>query len=77
MIKIFKLLFELRNVKPEKLKISFKNLFFIHKFFIKHKISKEMKFKMFYYIVIDESINNATIFSISCDNVLKKININE
>jgi hypothetical protein len=73
MIKLFNLIFSLRNVKKTKLKVSFKNFLLILRYYIKKKLYKYIEFQIFYYIILDNSLKNLHTFESALISVHKEI----
>ena len=71
MVKTFELLFRLRYVKKVKLKVRLKDYFYILKFYNRNKLYKEMKWKIFYYIIIQNCIKNIITFEKACNEMIK------
>jgi hypothetical protein len=70
---VFNLLFQLRNIKKEKLKIRFRDLIFILKYYNRYKIYRFIKFKEFYYYVIEDCLKNIHTFEIGCKTIHKEL----
>lgn len=76
MKQIFELIFKLRYIKPCELKITFSDFRMIFRYYWKNRLFKYIKFKKFYYIIVEDSLENFHTFDIALKfihrNILQK-----